>query len=66
MSTYNPTDPVNGLKVGLNKSTTELIITTQGINPTEQLTTTISPSYFEQIKDPTNSIQWTTTNGTVL
>lgn len=66
MLVYNPTDPTNGLKVALNKNATTLTITTTGINPTEQLTTLISPSYFEQIKDPTNSIQWTTTNASVL
>jgi hypothetical protein len=64
--TYNPADTTNGLKVALNKTLTELTITTAGINPTEQLTTTISPSYFDQIKAPTNAIQWTTTNGAVI
>jgi hypothetical protein len=61
---YDPSDTTTGLKVTLDKTSAELIITTAGINPTEQLTRTISPSYFDQIKDPTNAIQWTTTNGT--
>jgi hypothetical protein len=35
-------------------------------NPTQQLTTTVLPNFFNQIKDPTTPFQWTTSNPTVV
>jgi hypothetical protein len=59
---YNTTD----LKVDLSETSAELIITTAGTNPKKQLTRTISPSYFDKIKDTSNAVQWSITNGNVV
>jgi hypothetical protein len=63
---YNPTDTTNGLKIQLNKSATTLTITTAGQYPTEKLTTTLLPLFFNQIKDPTTPIQRTSNNPSVV
>jgi hypothetical protein len=63
---YTPSDPTNGLKAQLNKTVTTLTITTAGTNPTEQLTTTVLPTFFNQIKDPATPIQRTSSNPAVV
>jgi hypothetical protein len=63
---YNPTDTTNGLKIQLNKTATTLTINTAGTTPTEQLTTTILPTFFNTIKDPTTPIQRTSNNVNVV
>jgi hypothetical protein len=63
---YNATDTTNGLKAQLNKTAATLTITAAGQTPTQQLTTTILPTFFNAIKDPTTPVQRTSNHPSIV
>jgi hypothetical protein len=63
---YHPTDTTDGLKVQLNTSATTLTITAAGQTPTQQITTTILPNFFNAIKDPTTPVQRTSNHPAIV